>query len=258
MKHETGKNQNKGNVRPSVIRLGIFCLYLLHRMILSVFRLIEWGIRCEMVLVEWYVKIREVTRVYMNQCYERRENLDLKLTSHDYQKRLDRIDIGNSVEQALYYPIQLLLESILDDRFWVTDTSLRSRKDVGNFKSVPDLMIFDENHGINTDKLTNSVAVLEIKYFPWKPENRLDTNQNQAESYLEKTNKVIYTNGIEWRFISKEKDMETICLGNDNNIPDSYYEVIDRNKLESQIHWKKEQKFNEAWEDLKDKIKDFI
>nr|BBN51346.1 hypothetical protein [Enterococcus faecalis] len=189
-----------------------------------------------MVLVEWYVKIREVTRVYMNQCYERRENLDLKLTSHDYQKRLDRIDIGNSVEQALYYPIQLLLESILDDRFWVTDTSLRSRKDVGNFKSVPDLMIFDENHGINTDKLTNSVAVLEIKYFPWKPENRLDTNQNQAESYLEKTNKVIYTNGIEWRFISKEKDMETICLGNDNNIPDSYYEVIDRNKLESQIH----------------------
>ncbi|BBD29649.1 MULTISPECIES: hypothetical protein [Enterococcus] len=211
-----------------------------------------------MVLVEWYVKIREVTRVYMNQCYERRENLDLKLTSHDYQKRLDRIDIGNSVEQALYYPIQLLLESILDDRFWVTDTSLRSRKDVGNFKSVPDLMIFDENHGINTDKLTNSVAVLEIKYFPWKPENRLDTNQNQAESYLEKTNKVIYTNGIEWRFISKEKDMETICLGNDNNIPDSYYEVIDRNKLESQIHWKKEQKFNEAWEDLKDKIKDFI
>ncbi|WP_231453507.1 hypothetical protein [Enterococcus asini] len=194
----------------------------------------------------------------MNQCYERRENLDLKLTSHDYQKRLDRIDIGNSVEQALYYPIQLLLESILDDRFWVTDTSLRSRKDVGNFKSVPDLMIFDENHGINTDKLTNSVAVLEIKYFPWKPENRLDTNQNQAESYLEKTNKVIYTNGIEWRFISKEKDMETICLGNDNNIPDSYYEVIDRNKLESQIHWKKEQKFNEAWEDLKDKIKDFI
>jgi hypothetical protein len=211
-----------------------------------------------MVLVEWYVKIREVTRVYMNQCYERRENLDLKLTSHDYQKRLDRIDIGNSVEQALYYPIQLLLESILDDRFWVTDTSLRSRKDVGNFKSVPDLMIFDENHGINTDKLTNSVAVLEIKYFPWKPENRLDTNQNQAESYLEKTNKVIYTNGIEWRFISKEKDMETICLGNDNNIPDSYYEVIDRNKLESQIHWKKEQKFNEAWEDLKDKIEDFI
>ncbi|SPW41102.1 Uncharacterised protein [Enterococcus faecium] len=206
-----------------------------------------------MVLVEWYVKIREVTRVYMNQCYERRENLDLKLTSHDYQKRLDRIDIGNSVEQALYYPIQLLLESILDDRFWVTDTSLRSRKDVGNFKSVPDLMIFDENHGINTDKLTNSVAVLEIKYFPWKPENRLDTNQNQAESYLEKTNKVIYTNGIEWRFISKEKDMETICLGNDNNIPDSYYEVIDRNKLESQIHWKKEQKFNEAWEDLKDR-----
>lgn len=194
----------------------------------------------------------------MNQCYERRENLDLKLTSHDYQKRLDRIDIGNSVEQALYYPIQLLLESILDDRFWVTDTSLRSRKDVGNFKSVPDLMIFDENHGINTDKLTNSVAVLEIKYFPWKPENRLDTNQNQAESYLEKTNKVIYTNGIEWRFISKEKDMETICLGNDNNIPDSYYEVIDRNKLESQIHWKKEQKFNEAWEDLKDKIEDFI
>lgn len=49
--------------------------------------------------------------------------MDLKITSGDYKKELERIDMDNSVEQALYFIIQLLLMSILDERFWITDTS---------------------------------------------------------------------------------------------------------------------------------------
>ena len=184
--------------------------------------------------------------------------MDLKITSGDYKKELERIDMDNSVEQALYFIIQLLLMYILDERFWITDTSRRRKNGLDNIESVPDLMIFDENHGINTDKSADSVAVVEIKYFPWESENRLDTNEKQAYGYLEKTNKVIYTNGIEWRFISKERDMEIICLGNDDNKPFSYYEIIDKKKKKSQIHWKEPKEFSEAWEDLKHKIKDFI
>jgi len=191
---------------------------------------------------------------------KRRKILDLNLTSDDYKKRLDRIDVDNSVEQALYYPIQLLLESILDERFWITDISRRCKNDLDNTDAVPDLMIFDENQGISKGTSPDSVAVVEIKYFPWKNIS-LDASEKQAYGYLEKTSKVIYTNGIEWRFLSKENGTsrkETICLGNDDNKPRSYYEIIDENKQESQIHWKEPDELNKAWEDLKHKIKDFI
>lgn len=180
-----------------------------------------------------------------------------EISSTKYKEKLERIDAGNSVEQALYHPIQSLLESLLDKKFWVTDTSLRKLEDVGYTNSVPDLTIFNEPQGIRKGKSPDSVAVVEIKYFPWKNLS-LDANEKQAYSYLEKTNKVIYTNGIEWRFISKEKEMVTICLGNDDNKPHSYYEIIDENKGITKIHWKEPQEFNKAWEDLKHKIKDFI
>lgn len=73
------------------------------------------------------------------------------LSSDYYKKELERVDRDNSVEQGLYFIIQLLIRSQLSGKCWVTDTSLRRKKDISGYKSVPDLMIFDEEHGINKD-----------------------------------------------------------------------------------------------------------
>ena len=174
-----------------------------------------------------------------------------------YKNELKRIDKDNSVEQGLYFMIQLLIRVTIGENYWVTDVSTRSKKDIGLTESVPDLAILGDK-----SRLDNPIALVEIKYFPWSKQERLSTNIKQVESYLQKVDKVIYTNGIEWIFLYGKNGIcertERICLGNDMNPPRSYYEPIDKKELRSKIHWKNELEYVEAWDDLIRKLSAFL
>lgn len=183
--------------------------------------------------------------------------LDLIFSGDRYKDELNRIDRDNSVEQSLYFMIQLLLRLTIADEYWVTDISKRSKKDVGLTHSVPDLAVIECGK-----KLSNATAYVEIKYFPWSKREQLSYNQNQVASYFEKVDKVIYTNGIEWEFLDGKDGVitrkERIFLGNDSNPPDSYYERLNKKTLSSQIHWKRESEFKEAWNELIYKLNTFL
>lgn len=184
-------------------------------------------------------------------------DLNCILSSDYYKKELERIDRDNSVEQGLYFIIQSLLRSTIEEKYWVTDISTRSKKHIGFSKSVPDLTILEDGK-----TLFNPIAVAEIKYFPWSKKEYLTNNERQVKSYLKQVDKVIYTNGIEWIFLygkggSLERK-ESICLGNDRNTPESYYECINKKKLLYQIHWKNESDFKVSWDDLICKLGAFL
>lgn len=189
----------------------------------------------------------------MNEVFD----LNYVLSSDYYKEELERIDRDNSVEQGLYFIIQLLLRSTIEENYWVTDISARSKKHLGLSKSVPDLTIIGDKKTV-----FNPTAVVEIKYFPWSKKQYLTNNSKQVKSYLKQVDKVIYTNGIEWIFLYGKEGIierkERICLGDDTSIPESYYECIDKKKLLSQIHWKNKSEFNVSWDDLICKLETFL
>ncbi|WP_069136419.1 hypothetical protein [Brochothrix thermosphacta] len=85
------------------------------------------------------------------------------LSSDYYKKELERIDRDNSVEQGLYFIIQSLLRSTIEEKYWVTDISTRSKKHIGFSKSVPDLTILEDGK-----TLFNPIAVAEnttVRFF---------------------------------------------------------------------------------------------
>lgn len=174
-----------------------------------------------------------------------------------YKDELEKIDSGNSVEVALYFIIELFLRNRIEDKYWITNTSTRRKEDLGNKTSVPDLMIFDNNKGIEDDP----IAIVEIKYFPYDKQCNMDSRKNgeQVDNYLTAYPNVIYTNGIEWRFIKQNnQSKELVCLGVDSDMPKSYYNILDRSKRKTKITWKEEKEFDDAWTKLKEEIDNFF
>lgn len=131
------------------------------------------------------------------------EELNSRLTFEDYKKEIDLISERNSVELGLYYIIEYILRASKRDEFNIINVSSRRRWESDDYKryisnsGFPDMLMLVNNTDV-------PFGAVEVKY-PTKS-YILDSYIEQIRLHVEKFEKVIYTDGLEWRIYNGNFD----------------------------------------------------
>lgn len=142
-----------------------------------------------------------------------------------YKNELEFIHANNSVEVGLYFIIELLFRLTINNEIYrVANISTRTKKSFDSISdlkdrfndNVPDLLIYKKN-----ESNYEPDSVIEVKYLSLS-RNVMKDNFEQIETHIRLNNKKkpfrlgIYTNGLEWHFISINKK-DTVILGSIDN-----------------------------------------
>lgn len=135
-----------------------------------------------------------------------------------YQEELELIDAQNRVELDLYSLVAYIIRATLKEKnISLRDVTARRKTEFSSVfvgdSGFPDFII-------RTREKSNKASILgavEIKYFS----QDLDSEENidQLKGHINFYKKVIYTNGLEWRFYdnSIEQSGEPVVLGEFSN-----------------------------------------
>lgn len=154
-----------------------------------------------------------------------------------YQEELELIDAQNRVELDLYSLVAYIIRAAQKEK----NISLR---DVTGRRKTEFSSVFIGDSGfpdfiIRTREKSNRASVLgavEIKYFSQDLDSK--ENLNQLFGHIKFYKKVIYTNGLEWRFYdnSFKQSGEPVVLGEFSNGKFTFYNEDAWNKLLNKLN----------------------
>lgn len=165
----------------------------------------------------------------------------MQLTSsfENYKEEIELIQSQNRVECDLYSIIAHIVRNSKEGiNISIRDVSVRRKTDFSikyrGGSGFPDFVIREREKSNNAKIL----GAIEIKYLT--EDMKLGSHSKQLSNHIDFYKRVIYTNGLEWKFYNK-------------NQPDNNWSIFLGKIVKDKIAWEKQEQWNELLEKL-DKI----